>query len=67
MTVHDGTRVSQGTFHDFHGRWITPLTESLNAGRLPSNWYVPVPLDSTYNAAWRGVRERWRKVIEPSS
>ena len=34
MPVHDWTRVSPGTFHDFHGRWITHLSESLNAGLL---------------------------------
>jgi hypothetical protein len=27
--------------------------------------YVNVPLESTYMAAWRGVPERWRRVIEP--
>jgi hypothetical protein len=26
--------------------------------------YVPVPLEKTYQAAWRGVPERWRRVLE---
>ncbi len=40
MAVHDWTRVSPGTFHDFHGRWITHLSESLNAGLLPAGYYA---------------------------
>ena len=40
MALHDWTRVSPGTFHDFHGRWITHLSESLNAGLLPSGYYA---------------------------
>jgi len=40
MAVHDWTRVSPGTFHDFHGRWMTHLTESLNAGLLPAGYYA---------------------------
>jgi hypothetical protein len=26
--------------------------------------YVPVPLEETYNRAWSGVPQRWRRVIE---
>jgi Protein of unknown function (DUF4058) len=26
--------------------------------------YVPVPLESTYQAAWRGVPQRWKTVLE---
>ncbi len=40
MAVHDWTRVLPGTFHDFHGRWITHLSESLNAGLLPAGYYA---------------------------
>lgn len=40
MPVHDWTRVRAGTFHDFHGRWITHLTEGLNAGLLPREYYA---------------------------
>lgn len=27
--------------------------------------YVSVPLEATYQAAWRGVPQRWRRVLEP--
>ena len=31
---------------------------------LTPEHYVNVPLEPTYVAAWRGVPERWRRVIE---
>ena len=40
MPLHDWTRVSAGTYHDFHNAWITHLKEALNAGRLPAPYYA---------------------------
>jgi len=40
MPVHDWTRVSAGTFHDFHGAWIIHLKETLNDGLLPEGFYA---------------------------
>lgn len=40
MPVHDWTRVSAGTFHDFHSAWIIHLKEALNAGLLPEGYYA---------------------------
>jgi uncharacterized protein DUF4058 len=40
MPVHDWTRVSAGTFHDFHNAWIIHLKEALNAGILPKSYYA---------------------------
>ena len=40
MPMHDWTRVSAGTFHDFHNAWITHIKESLNAGLLPNPYYA---------------------------
>ena len=40
MPIHDWTRVSAGTFHDFHNSWITHLKEALNAGLLPQSYYA---------------------------
>jgi hypothetical protein len=31
---------------------------------LDEGHYVPVPLEATYRAAWRGVPERWKAVLE---
>jgi hypothetical protein len=31
---------------------------------LEPDWYVNVPLEATYQAAWEGVPERWRRVLE---
>lgn len=40
MPVRDWTRVSAGTFHDFHGGWIIELRHALNAGLLPRPYYA---------------------------
>lgn len=40
MPVHDWSRVSAGTFHDFHNSWITHLKETLNGGILPAGFYA---------------------------
>lgn len=40
MPIHDWTRVNAGTFHDFHGSWITHIKESLNGGLLPHGFYA---------------------------
>jgi Protein of unknown function (DUF4058) len=32
---------------------------------LATGWYVSVPLEATYQAAWRGVPRRFRDVLEP--
>ena len=40
MTLHDWTRVDDGTFHDFHLSWISHLKESLNSGLLPPGYYA---------------------------
>lgn len=40
MPIHDWTRVSAGTFHDFHGASVIHLKESLNAGLLPKGYYA---------------------------
>jgi hypothetical protein len=31
---------------------------------LDAGWYVNVPIEQTYMQAWRGVPDRWRRVIE---
>jgi hypothetical protein len=40
MPVHDWTRVSAGTFHDFPATWIIDLKRALNAGLLPRDYYA---------------------------
>lgn len=40
MPVHDWTRVTAGTFHDFHSAWIIHLKETLNNGLLPDGFYA---------------------------
>lgn len=40
MPVHDWTRVSAGTWHDFHLAWITEIRNALNGGLLPPDYYA---------------------------
>jgi hypothetical protein len=40
MPLHDWTRVTSGTYHDFHNAWITHLKEALNEGVLPEPYYA---------------------------
>jgi hypothetical protein len=40
MPVHEWTRVTAGTFHDFHKAWITELRNALNGGLLPEGYYA---------------------------
>jgi hypothetical protein len=40
MPIHDWTRVDAGLFHAFHQRWISALSDALNTGVLPSDYYA---------------------------
>ncbi len=40
MPVHDWTRVDAGIFQHFHNAWITFLSDTLNSGPLPPNYYA---------------------------
>jgi len=40
MPIHDWTRVPAGIFHAFHHRWISAISDSLNAGVLPKDYYA---------------------------
>lgn len=40
MPVHDWTRVSDGTFHDFHYSWVLEIKRTLMRGLLPKGYYV---------------------------
>src|SRR5438067_1127319 len=40
MPVHDWTRVDAGIFHAFHHGWISAISNVLNAGTLPEDYYA---------------------------
>jgi len=54
------------------GPWQEAFVEPVAAGAalpdmpvfLNTGTYVPVPLEATYQAAWRAVPARWRKMLE---
>ena len=40
MPIHDWTRVSSGTFHDFQQGWTIEIRNTLNSGVLPDGYYA---------------------------
>src|SRR5438132_9771148 len=40
MPMHDWTRVSDATFHDFHYSWVLEIKRALKRGLLPKGYYV---------------------------
>lgn len=40
MPVHDWARVNAGTFHHFHTLWIPEISNALNNGLLPPDYYA---------------------------
>jgi hypothetical protein len=40
MPMHDWKLVHAGIFHAFHHRWISAISDALNAGLLPSDYYA---------------------------
>src|SRR5436309_8478675 len=40
MPMHDWTRVPAGIYHAFHHRWISAISDALNAGLLPDDYYA---------------------------
>jgi hypothetical protein len=40
MPMHDWTLVPAGIFHAFHHRWISAISDDLNAGILPPEFYA---------------------------
>ena len=40
MPIHDWTRVTAGTWHDFHVAWIAEIRNVLNGGLLPQDYYA---------------------------
>jgi hypothetical protein len=40
MPIHDWSRVSAGTFHDFHQGWTIEIRNRLNSGILPDGYFA---------------------------
>ena len=40
MPMHDWTRATAGTYHDFHLSWIAAMRNKLNAGLLPAGLFA---------------------------
>ena len=48
--------------------YVEPIAVGATLPNMPlfleAGWYISVPLEDTYLQAWRGVPERWRRVVE---
>ncbi len=72
MPMHDWTRVSAGTCHDFHNSWLIHLKEALNEGALPDDYYamtdqrvdIAEPDVVTYHAAANASHGTGTAVLE---
>lgn len=42
MPMHDWTLVDSGLYHDFHQRWTVSLSDGLNSGVLPDEYFALV-------------------------
>src|SRR5262245_51984558 len=40
MPMHDWTRVTAGTYHNFHVLWLSSVTNRLNTGLLPPDFFA---------------------------
>jgi hypothetical protein len=40
MPMHDWTRVKSGTYHNFHYLWIAAISNRLNAGMMPPEFFA---------------------------
>src|SRR5262245_52842362 len=40
MPIHDWAQVPNGIFHHFHHRWLSAISDELNGGRLPGDYYA---------------------------
>src|SRR5262249_28001660 len=45
MPIHDWTRVDAGLFHAFHQQWICALSDSVNLGGLPADYFALIEQD----------------------
>lgn len=67
MPIHDWSRVDAGTFHAFHGAWITHLMGALNAGVLSERCYAiqePIHAEVTHHeATTRDIRPLACRVV----
>ncbi len=65
MPMHDWTRVDAGLYHAFHHRWIDSISDALNGGSLPAEYFAlpeqriggPIPDVLTLQKAGEGEPE----------
>ena len=63
MPVHDWTRVSGGTFHDFHYSWVLEIKRALKRGLLPKGYYVMAEQIGGNRAITRDSYARMQRTV----
>jgi hypothetical protein len=59
MPMHDWTLVEAGIFHAFHHRWISAISDALNVGLLPGDYYaLPEQVAAGYGPDVLALEER---------
>jgi hypothetical protein len=65
--MHDWTRVEAGIFHAFHHRWISALSDVLNTGILPPDFYaLPEQQAAGFGPDVLTLQDQRRSAGEPS-
>jgi hypothetical protein len=66
MPMHDWTLVEAGIFHAFHHRWISAISDDLNDGKLPPDYYaLPEQVASGFGPAILALQERPGTIRQP--
>jgi hypothetical protein len=56
MPMHDWTRVNDAIYHDFYLSWVSGISDGLNRGLLPPDYYALIERHSMDVAEWeRGI------------
>jgi hypothetical protein len=62
--------MSETTFTPFDDRFVEPVAVGDVLPDMPlflePEFYVPVPLEATYQSTWEGVPQFWRDQLERS-
>jgi hypothetical protein len=68
MPIHDWTRVDAGIFHAFHHRWISAISDVLNTGLLPQDYYaLPEQVAAGFGPDVLRLQEQRSNQDEPNS
>jgi hypothetical protein len=62
MPIHDWTRVDPGLFHSFRLSWIAAISDCLNNGHLPNEYYALMTRRSEVDSGGHRYRVAWTQA-----